>query len=701
VSFLVLYPNHVLTQSGTSNQANEEPHKAIAPPRVVSKPTVRADPPPQSVNPNILETPQNTNRTQPPSLLSPATESTPVRPGPAVLIQPKAVRRDEYQSYNDIVMTEPSSQKKESRKVESDATFLRPHEREIADRKIQELQSFVSKLSEDKEDLDPSGSFSKVSTADGELTVLQPRLMDMLSDKMSNVINLGRFGALPVDLVMQIQSLLEPSITCTGQSALYLQDEDWSESLEKAKAALTASKLVLNTMIEGSDDYRIRREDLVSVIIDLVKTMKNDCIVPVVQSRRSDSSDGVYEIAMAHRKGLLITLRQCGIVLSRFATLIGKVNLPERALNVMEDLMLGLLVEQNSDSEKDSVFGIQKFEQFRQKAMDVLAQIFARHAEQRTSILNGILSNLEKLPDKKASARQFKSAREVPIMSISALFMRFVQVAAKNRETQAKGDAVEQVHKEEKSDYEPDTSIQDEVKRAKIQGSAGQMAHDLTKNANQISGIITSTLVDRASNVSKTGDKPFRNLLDLFIEDFCNVLGSPEWPAAAMLLSSLLVLMCTIVQGDSSAKQSVVDKDMALSTLAKMGCGVIDFKHRLKVLKRALDVSQSDLSAKLDRLMDDALSDHTKESINAIDLYAFDGPYRIVIESLRDYLDLQPGQEDQHLQSVTGCHVTLWLDAVLRTSSTKDADISQPEATKEVQGHLESMFMDSKWLSRK
>jgi cohesin loading factor subunit SCC2 len=499
---------------------------------------------------------------------------------------------------------------------------------------------------------------------------------------------------------MQIQSLLEPSITSTGQPALSLQDDDWSDSLEKAKSALTASKLVLNSMIEGSDDYRIRREDIVSTIIDLIKTMKNDCIVPVIQSRRSDSSDGLYETAMAHRKGLVVVLRQCGIVLSRFATLIGKVNLPERALNVMEDLTLGVLVEQNSDSEKDSVFGIQKFEQFRQKAMDVLAQIFARHAQQRNSILNGILSNLEKLPDKKASARQFKSAREAPIMAISALFMRFVQVAATNSETPTR-DANEQTHKEEVSEYEPGSSLKDGTERAKTKESPSRLAQDLTRKANHIAGIITSTLVDRASNVSKTGDKPFRNLLDLFIEDFCNVLGSPEWPAAAMLLSALLIRMATMVQGENSAKQSVVDKDMALSTMAKMGCGVIDFKHRLKLLKRSLDTSQSDLSAKLDRLMDDALTDHTKDNINVIDLYAFDGPYRMVIESLRDYLEMQPSQEDPHLQSVTGCHVTIWLDAVLRTYSANDADIPQPRAAKEVQEHLESMFMDSKWLSRK
>jgi cohesin loading factor subunit SCC2 len=702
--FIGLYLCHILIWLAPGTQANEPPRKPTAMQHTVPKSEIRAAPQPQSADLDSTATPQNANRAHQSSVHSQTPRSTPVQPGPAVLIQPKVVRKDEYQLFDNIVITEPSSQKKESRKADSDAAFLRPHEREIADRKIEELQSFVSRLSEDKEDLDPSGSFSKVSTDDGELTVLQSRFMDLLSDKMSNVINLGRFAVLPVDLVMKIQSLLEPSITCTGHSALSLQDEDWSDSLDKAKSALTASKLVLSSMIEGSDDYRIRREDIIGVIIDLIKAIKNDCIVPIIQSRRSDSSDGVHEAAMAHRKGLMVVLRQCGIVLSRFATLIGKVNLPDRALNVMEDLTLGLLVEQNSDSEKDSVFGIQKFEQFRQKAMDVLAQIFARHAEQRTSILNGILSNLEKLPDKKASARQFKSAREAPIMSISALFMRFVQVAATNRENPTKGvsaDTNEQAHTEEGIDYEPGTSLHGEVKRAKNKNSPSRMAQDLTRNANHIAGIITSSLVDRASNVSKTGDKPFRNLLDLFIEDFCNVLGSPEWPAAAMLLSALLIRMATMVQGENSAKQSVVDKDMALSTMAKMGCGVIDFKHRLKLLKRTLDISQSNLSAKLDRLMDDVLTDHAKESIHSVDLYAFDGPYRIVIESLRDYLDMQHGQEDPHLQSVTGCHVTLWLDAVIRTFPIDDADIPQPEAVKAVQSHLESMFADSKWLSRK
>lgn len=684
-----------LTKVAFDVTANNPPHKISSLQQATSLPQPRETP--QTYSSNNLARAQNGAVPYPSSALSSGLGSTPVRSGPAVVIKPATVKKKEYQRFDNIAVSTPSSQ----RKVESGTAILRPHEREIADRKIEELETFVTKLLEEKDDLDSSGSFTRAWTADGEMNILEARAMDRLSDKMANVNNLGHFAELSVDLIMQIQKLLEPSISYTGQLTLFPQDEDWSEGITKAKAALQASKLTLTSMIDGRDDYRLRPEDTVSLVIELIKVIRNECIMPVVQAKRSDS---LFDSANSRRKELLSVLRGCGAVLSRFATLIGKVNLSERGLNVLEDLTVGLLVEQNSDSEKDSVFGIKPFESFRQKAMDVLAQIFARHAEQRPSILNGILSNLEKLPDKKASARQFKSAREVPIMSISALFMRFVQVAAMNRQFEvylSSAGAIDEAKDEEGSDYEPSAATPQKSKRKNRSIAPDQVAQALARNANHIANTITSNLVDRASNVSKTGDKPFRNLLDLFIEDFCNVLGSPEWPAAAILLSTMFARMNNMVHPDTAAKQSVVDKDMALSTLAKMGCGVIDFKHRLKQLKRALDASHSEVSAKLDRLADDALTDNAKESVNPMDLYEFDGPYRMVIESLSDYLELQRGQEDPHLESVTGCHVTLWLDSVIRAFDKSSADASRPQAAGELQGRLEAMIMDPRWLDRK
>jgi cohesin loading factor subunit SCC2 len=615
--------------------------------------------------------------------------------------KPISGAREEYKRYDAIDAHESLSQKK---KDDRQASALRPHEREIAHRKTEELQSLVASLLDDKDDLDGSQHFTALSTADGEFTVMKQKAMDNMSDKMSNIINLGRFLDLPVELIMDVQSLLQPAITSTTKQTLFTLDDEtpeWSESIEAAKFALKACKMVLDTMIEGRDDYRMRREEIIDVIVDLLKFVKDACIVPIVQARRSGPSQNLFTAACGQRKELQAVLRLCGSVITRFASLIGKCNLSDRALNSLEFLTLELLMEQNSDSEKDSVFTIAKFEQFRQKAVDVLAQIFARHAEQRNSILNGVLSNLEKIPDKKASARQFKSAREVSIMTISALFMRFVQVAATNPDVQTKKAAAHspvEASDEESSENDSKPAVR---RKKTSNDTPSEIAQNLSKRSKQIALHIVKSLVDRASNVSKTGDKPFRNLLDLFIEDFCNVLGSPEWPAANMLLQQLLVRMQHILQADQTAKHSVIDKDMALATMTRIGCGVIDFKVGLKKLKREkLDVSQSELSSKLARLVDEAISDDTRGGVNDMDLLAFDGPYRMVIESLRDYLELHANQEDPHLQSTTGCHVSLWLAAVVQAFPDEDAD-AQPQAAKDVRARLESMIIDSKWLARK
>ncbi|CAN9280717.1 unnamed protein product [Alternaria alternata] len=707
-----LYEQTNVAFTAPSVKPPEQPRKEHAPSRNTVAPSLPpqqahlAAPPPPATTPNGHAHAHNADLPYPSSALSSAPSSTPVRPpGPAVMIKPKAVARGDYK-YIDNINVGSLSQKKDDNRVESGVTVLRPHEREIADGKIEALESFVTTLTEDKDDLDGSLHFTKVMTSDGEFSILKHRAMETLSEKMSGVVGLGRFNVLSVDLAMQIQSLLHPAVVSTTKNGLFPRDEGNSELVENvatAKFALKSSKLLLETMIEGRDDYRMRREDIIDTVIDLTKLIKDSCIIPIVQSRRSGEAQDLFNAASAYRQELQVVLRLCGAVLARFATLIGKYNLPDRALNTLEYLTLELLVEQNSESERDSVFTIKKFEHFRQKAMDVLAQIFACHPGQRRSIVNGILGNLEKLPDKKASARQFLSAREVPIMTISALFMRFVQVVATNPTTRTASQAdnvLANMAEDDVSDYEPGQAPLKNSKRANGSESPAIKAQRLSTEAAAEASYIVKELCDKASNTSKSGDKPFRNLLDLFIDDFCNVLGSPQWPAAVVLLQMFLVRMRTILVDDQGTKHSVVDKDMALTTMATIGCGVIDFRDQLKKMRQRLDISQSDLSSGLDRLVSDALSEDIRERVNDVDLLAFDGPYRMVLESLVGYLDLQPSQEDPHLQAATGFYVSSWLTAVVKTFPERDEG-HRPQAIATVQQCLESMIADPKWLAQK
>ncbi|KAL5118136.1 Sister chromatid cohesion protein 2 [Pleosporales sp. CAS-2024a] len=654
----------------------------------------------QAETPSGAARAQNGHLSYPPSALSSAANSTPLRPGPAVVIKPISGRREDYQRF-DVVQPQPTK----APQVDHGLAALKPHEREIADRNIEELRALVASLIEDKEDLEGSEHFKTVSTVDLDFTVMRPKAMDNLSNKMLSIMYLNRFSALPVDLITEVQSLLQPGVSSATKSDLFMQTEEstaWSESIDILRLALKASKMILDTMIEGRDDHRMRREEMIDMIIDLLKTIKEKCVVPILQARRSGSTEDVFVAATAFRKELQTVLQVCGSVMSRCAILISKYNLSDRTLHTLEYLTLELVMEQNSDSEKDSVFSIQKFEQFRQKAVDVLAEIFARHAAQQDSILNGVLSNLERLPDKKASARQFKSARDLPIMTISALFMRFVQVAATNRALQTKKlhpENAEGPSDEDASDYQPGASSQ-QKKKKKRNVTPIRTAQGLYQKAGTIASTIAHFLIERASNVAKTSDKPFRNLLDLFIEDFCNVLGSPEWPGADLLLEYTMRHANAIIRAD---KSSVNDKDMALSIMSRIGCGILDLKHRLKKLKQGkLDTSHSDLSSQLDRLFNEAMSDDIKEGVNELDLLAFGGPYRMVIESLPDYLDLHSSQDDPRLQSVRGCFVTLWLEAFSRAFpvDVDDAD-ARPLAVEQLRERLELMMMDPKWLTQK
>ena len=74
----------------------------------------------------------------------------------------------------------------------------------------------------------------------------------------------------------------------------------------------------------------------------------------------------------------------------------------------------------------------------------------------------------------------------------------------------------------------------------------------------------------------------------------------------------------------------------------------------------------------------------------------------MVVESLSSYLELRRDQEDLHLQSVTGCHVTLWLDAVFeKLRELEKKPDSLPPQLVEVQQCLEAMLADPRWLERK
>ncbi|KAF2473891.1 uncharacterized protein BDR25DRAFT_256887 [Lindgomyces ingoldianus] len=639
------------------------------------------------------------------STTSQRTTNTPTRPGPAVIIskQPSA-QREEYQRYDHIQTDDGLSKKRkrEGNEADNEALSMRSQQREIADQKTNELLALIATISEAKEFGDESGMFATITTDESEFSVLESDTLKRLSTAVMNVIRSGTFPNLPREEILRIQALIEPSIAATSRLSTDPTEgetQDWLSSLEKANSGLRACRLVLETMTKGGDEQRICSEDLVRIIIAALKHILDSCLIPIVESRRQGSSSELFDLASQAKNAINPSLTLCGTVLGLLAKLIGKVTLTETALTPIEYVSTGIIFVQNGENEKESALGIQKFELFRSKAMDVLAQIFACHLDQRSFILNEILSNLEKLPEKRGSARQFKLAHGVPIMLVSALFMRIVQAAAskttqeKRTNIQAKAAGISE-EEEEDSDYGKDNHSPTRKPKPTrdSQRVRGRLSQHLVEDSKSVATKIATFLVDRAISVSKSGDKPFRTLLDLFIEDFCNVLGSPEWPAAVVILRQLCARMYVVIPGNKES--SVNDKFMALTDVGIMACGITEFRSRMKHHRRTLDVSQSEISDELVRLADDVFSN----GINNKDLLAFDGPHRIVLESLQDYMKVG-SREDPHFQAVNGCHITYWDHAFCNAFLPTEGETEPLPRTIELLGrNLNKMVHNPEWL---
>lgn len=291
-----------------------------------------------------------------------------------------------------------------------------------------------------------------------------------------------------------------------------------------------------------------------------------------------------FKFASSQSKPLTQVLTVCIRVIRLLGDLIAKTDVDERVIVSAEFICKTLVFVENATSEKDSALGIQRFETARRAAMDVLAKIFARYPDQRQSIFDEILTSLEKLPVGRQSARQFKMVDAKPIQLVSALLMRLLQTSATRMEVKTKSipdeDDTERPEEDaessdEESDADADSDFDGETekkrrarRKAKPKKRTSDGPEDLASVTNPLyeaayrdAHYVVNYMVQRALTSTKSGDQPYRNLLDIFTEDFLSVLGNTDWPAAEMFLRVLLAKMFELFENH---KGSAPSKAMAL-----------------------------------------------------------------------------------------------------------------------------------------
>ena len=206
-------------------------------------------------------------------------------------------------------------------------------------------------------------------------------------------------------------------------------------------------------------------------------------------------------------------------------------------------------------------------------------------------------------------------------------------------------------------------------------------ASSLSDGAGKSAQYVIRFFVSRAMTAPKTGDQPYRHLLDIFSEDLVAVLGLPEWPAAELLLRALLVHMLEIAE---KPKFNAPAKNMALELLGLMGSATSDLVASTRLAARSLESDEAEFSGYLRQLLDEYMDG----AMDNNELLGWQGPYRAVAEYL------QPNISDEaQSRSAQAFYLTQWAKGVVV------GDLKPCSTTEQLCRRLRRSLTKSEWVA--
>lgn len=536
------------------------------------------------------KTPPNRKPTSP-RKASPKTASTVVVDIPK---PPAAFRRSDYAPMDDS----PKRRKLQDTQVNGNVALA------IASKKEKDdllLSNFENHLLEIFEARDRLAQYTSVSNGQANSAMFdipddegdsEPLLASPVHEKLqatlTRLIASDRLGDVSPGYLQRLQALCEPAIEAAQTINLRVlsdsSDEDittWLSNLHKAGSGAVAACTLVYTVLGTTQNQDLVNLEVLQWLPNVLVNLFENCLIPVVEARPDGQGGALFAIAAANSEVLKRLLDVGRKLFDLVARICMQVKGAGSLVNSIEFLASKLIFVQNAYTDKSSAIGSQPYERLRKQVMATLSKLYATFPAERGAILDEVLSSLDKLPSNSRSARQYKLGSGKNIQLVSALFMQLVQTPAlqsEKNQSRKKHHATRNVSQDsENSDRETST---DNVERepsaawndaeqdslSKMTRIASNLFDDAFQSARQIVG----WMVDKASKVTKSGDSPYRNILDLFVEDLTIVLPSTDWPASELLLTVLAARMISLAKNDKAASI----KNMALESLGVMGSAI-------------------------------------------------------------------------------------------------------------------------------
>lgn len=529
-----------------------------------------------------------------------------------------------------------------------------------------------------------------------------------LQSLLEKSIELACFKQVPLDDLLHIIRLSEGALKHAAGLDIAIDEswgpqevQQWLQYLPEVDAGLRAARTSLRMMCGGREEKQLYSEERIDQALDLVRRVLDGIVVPLAELRNTGE---VFKLLSQQKAQIGHLLTTCQKLFTLLTTLISMIDTSESVTNTLETLSTRLIFVETAHSEKESVIETHRFDGLRLVAMDMLSQLFLFNPHVRHGIFNEILTSLEKLPVGKQRARHFKLVDGTSIQPVSALIMRLVQVSAgKVDDSKANKRGVTMASMETEDEEvvrnggaatshgavftvrnEHEGVMNSSRAISELQDALKPLMESATGNASYV----VTFIVKRALKSTKTGDTPYRNLLDLFVEDFTSCLNNPDWPASELLLQYFAVTMVNLVDDQKSAAPA---KNMALEVLGVITAAVSRIRSYVRKAASSLDTSEGgDLGRFLAELGLSALEMKCRPEL----MVSWSGPYRATLE----YLEARYS-EDKHLSSAITFLTTLWAHKVgTNFDSALDDDDERDQTSGQLAYRLRMMIQDRKWL---
>ncbi|KAG6853818.1 hypothetical protein C0991_001064 [Blastosporella zonata] len=398
-----------------------------------------------------------------------------------------------------------------------------------------------------------------------------------------------------------------------GDALVELTDVDFeklAKVLEVARDSIIAADCCVALLASDRLTKQLYSEELITACLNAIKNQLTKIVYPFVEAfsdlgpNSSASASLTASIspllhhlvlqssstAQAHRQQLSEIFQALSAVLPRINNLVNAESVAMSDTIIIQAVYIAIgpfFVVESAGGDGDGTaasrkkggdtgsvivktFGKSAMRGLRLEALALIRSIFANHEDQRSWIIEEILSSLIKLSDTKQKAGQFRLRDGKSIRTVSALLLQLVQTSAHDVRIEAKKiDKARQNRfalKRQESMTESQTNLlppepfldDNDLEEIRLYGGTSGKGK-ATKNSNEAE---------------------YRTIFDNLISDLLSVLYWPEWPAASLLLSIASKFMVSSLD-DVKTTQT---ENNAAKTIALDHLGVIAARIRSSML---------------------------------------------------------------------------------------------------------------------